>query len=290
MPGPAARRRCKACLAYKPAEPLASWRAHAGIGGGLRCKACANPPSAERRDCADCGEPRCCTKHGAAWLCLTCGDVATLRRGEIPRKRTQKLSAAVQRAQHLAYLEAQYAWCPRVDLWVVPLSPRCALRMLQLVLWRRFNVVAGVLMGPPTRAFPRTPRTGVRGCDPAELAWHFRDLVQHSTRYSFWPAGSAPVLVTGATSAALAQARAEVPAADQWRLKAYPESLSEWMATQGWTRAGFNQDPTLQCALTRRAKGALQAAGLPALDAHRALGDAGVRACAFRALYVGRKP
>ena len=281
-------RRCKACLDYKPAAPRASWRTHAGIGGGLRCKACANKPSAERRDCADCGVPRCCTKHGPDWLCLTCGDVATLRRGEIPPKRTKKLSAAVQRAQHLAYLEAQYAWRARVDVWVVPLSPRCSLRMLQLVLWRRFNVVAGVLLGPPKRAFPRS--CGVRGCDPAELAWHFRDLVQNSTHYSFWPAGSAPVLVTGATAAALAQAKAHIPAADQCRLKAYPESLSEWMATQGWTRAGFNQNPVLECDLTRRAKGALQAAGLPALDAHRALGAAGVRADAFRALYVGRKP
>ena len=288
----AGTRQCKVCLAYKDAEPRKAWRAHHGIGGGLRCKTCANPPSAERRLCGRCGLEQKCTKApGAAqWHCASgaCAALTALRRDTLPPKLTSPLTTAQKRAKHLALLEIHYGWRTRVDLWIVPMSPWCCLLTTRLILWRRFNVIAAVLLGPPKKTFQ--PSAGQRAADRAALAFHFRDLVQNSTTFQFWPAGSTPVLVTGTTDADLGLAKLQLPVPDRTRLKAYPRSLSEWMTTEGWSKKGFNQDPTLECVLTLRAKDALQAAGMPSANAHRRLGAAGPRGGAFRALYAGHKP
>ena len=283
----AGTQRCKACGAFKPRDPAASWRPHHGIGGGRRCKACANKPAMERRTCARCATDCCCTKRGGDWACVACGEAAILRSGRVPPKRTVPLSLVAQRG----HLEMHYTMRFHVDLWVVPLSPWCPLLMLRLVLWRRFGIVAGILVGPPVCTFPWS--AGVRGCDREELALHFRELftVQPGAARPLCSTGTTPILVTGCVDADLAESRLEVPLADRARLKAYKDSLSERMSTRGWSRHSFNLDPagTPECTLVRRARGALQAAGLPQVNNLQALSAGGARGAAFRAMYSGSR-
>lgn len=83
----------------------------------------------------------------------------------------------------------------------------------------------------------------------------------------------------------------ELPAAERGRLKAYPQTLSEWRATrQGW-RGAFAADPlgTEACLVQERVEVALGVAGVQS-KGPRALDCGGPRGAAFRAAFVGRPP
>ena len=158
----------------------------------------------ERRDCANCHAPRKCAQLGAAWLCPFCQDKVHLQNGQLPCKRTTSLS---QQAR-ADYLETHLAVRAYVDVWLVPLSPWCDLLMARLVMWRRYGAVAGLLVGPPASVFPR--RHGRRFCDRAGLARYFRELCTPAAGAGIFPAGSAPLVVTGTTIADLALSKQEL--------------------------------------------------------------------------------
>jgi len=209
----------------------------------------------------------------------------------LPTRRSTWFRTLAARAD---YLQLHNLLRARVHLWVVPRTAWCPLFMARFVLWRRWGVVVGLLVGPQEGA--HVARAGQRLCDAEELASYFRQLCNPAAPLgSIWPAGDQPILVTGTTDPDLVQARAEVEAAEglaqSLRLRSYRSTLSERTATEGWSRLAFNQDPlgTPECTLVRRAREALQAAGLPTADNPRALGAAGVPAVTFRALYAGSR-
>jgi hypothetical protein len=104
-----------------------------------------------------------------------------------------------------------------------------------------------------------------------------------------WPAGQAPIVVTGTEDADLGPSRLELPPAERARLRPFKATLSEWR-TPDFRRRAFVQQPLAHAyVLVQRARLVLQAAGLPHADAPRNLAEATPRGAVFRTLYSGSR-
>jgi len=287
---PAGTRRCAACHKYRDRLPLKKWRPHAGLGGGRRCKTCANE-GRERRSCHSCGMPECCELCLGQWTCRGCRAAAVLLNNELPPRR----GVALTNAEKAARLERHLAHWAQVDLWLLPRKPWCPLEAARLYLWRRYGLVAGVLLGPAHGVHSWT--NGWPVVDRAALAEHCGELIVEAG----WPKGNAPIVVTGTREDDLADSRVAVgmasealglpggSAAQDPRLRPFPKSLSEWRATSAGWRDAVAQNATTapHCLLASRVRDALGAAGITVAGRPTArLDQPGPRGNAFRALFA----
>lgn len=157
MVGPR-RRRCAGCHALRAEEDLQS-----GVAGAKCCSGCAH--AARRadtglprwRECTGCarGPCRCfplpdsddsddsgSESDAFAWLCTDCRRVDDLRRGVLAISRLGATQVQVD-----AFLALHLCEHVHVDIWIVPITPRCILILIRVILWRRFGVLAGVVLG-----------------------------------------------------------------------------------------------------------------------------------------------
>ena len=167
-----------------------------------------------------------------------------------------------------------------VEVWVIALQKPCFLLLFRLIIWRRFGLLVGLMIGPPSGV--HTYSHGRRVLNHGALARHLETLRQQG----HWPRGRAPVLLTGCSSADLQQVlmhTASLPLAQRRRLTAYPHTVSERGATAGLPLQRFLKapsSPALQRSVAlRRARAALAAAhvaprGVRALSESTAQGDA----------------
>jgi len=210
---------------------------------------------------------------------------------DLPPRRGVALTGADKAARlsrHLAH------WA-RVDLWLLPRKRWCPLEAARLYLWRRYSLIAGVLLGPPDRVHSRSNGSPV--VDGDALADHIAELIVDAG----WPKGHAPIVVTGTREADLAHSRVAVGIASEAlglpggaavqdpRLRPFPASLSEWRATTaGWRDAVAQNAVTApQCLLPLRVRDALGAAGIAVTGRPTArLDQPGLRGDAFRVLFA----
>ncbi len=248
------KRLCTAgCRKYKPI---------AHYPGGRRCANC-RQCGIHWRVCDECGVAAPCTplpsdesdsesadESDVEWACARCGRLAALRRGELPKQRGTKVSAADREAFFEAQLDP--ATAHDVCLWLVPRRRHCPLFLARLIFWLRWRCVAATLRGPPEGCVVRAGRNR-RVMDTDLLALHLRELRDKG----HWPPGNAPVLLTGVSDVVFAQVKANLQlplhsaglpawsAQQVGRLRSCPDSLSE-LRTGPFDRAAFLQNPAGQ--------------------------------------------
>ena len=284
--GPQGAKCCHGCYKASRREGagLPEWRACAGCPAGhtgpKRCfsETPATPADSESdsefSDSADSAD-----SDAAEWRCADCRRVSALATGSVTKTRVGATGPMI--VELIATHRAQWVF---VDFWILALTPECELILSRLIFWLRFGVLAGLL---PTVACASWTHN-VRVLDVVVLATHIHALFQDGR----WPAGNAPVLVTGARQhdfdalGGLLAARG-MPAAQRARLRPVPFTLSERMATAGFELRAFVRSPALakwkRVLILKRAHLAHVLAGAPGAGG-RELSEQSPQGAAFRSM------
>jgi len=237
---------------------------------GPRCQQC-YLHTRQWRACEGCGEDGCCQRAAPPrprWLCPACGaeagrgsaDVAIASDGATPGQLSLLVDWHLREAPSVA------------TIWLVPCTNRCSLVLARLVLWRRWGCFAGLLRGPPAGVLTRGGGRHGRKCRPTP----YGSWLQQLRTSGGWPAGDAPILLTGVRQEHLEDIRSAAQLAS-WapgglqmdfpveRLCVWSRSLSRNVpgVLEGWCLADFLANPLAHsCEFVLRAGLALDAAGV----------------------------
>jgi len=181
----------------------------------------------------------------------------------------------------------------RVDLWVVPWTNKCMLRMFRMVMCR-----FGRIVGLVPAAAPVVPRAScVFRRSNSKMILNVAALVKHLAvlfNDDRWPKGTKPIVLSGVQDEDLIQLKQQLtppqgimPKRQRGRLCSVPFTLSERGATAGMK--GFRDAPGQQQwgnkKLVKRARDTLLQAGLSADVEVHSTGEPTAKCQAVRDMY-----
>jgi hypothetical protein len=170
------------------------------------------------------------------WLCDDDFRVHALSRGKV-KSRTTTRQTTEQDINLLAARHNSNKRWKRVDVWLVPLTPKCAYVMVRIILWCLFGLVAGVVPAAPDGTWHWSHN--VRIWDHSAVATHMADL----HRGKHWPRGTARIVLAGVSDTDLIYSPslqvAKFRGRKQWPSSSYHKYHFQCLVFSGRT-SGFN--------------------------------------------------